>query len=449
MKTKCIITLMLLLVSLALVLPSVTQSWILSTYSGDGNETKYMTNIQSNILGKRIYAVLGNSQLDLEVKSIFAKSQISVTYFAMFNSAIAKEFTVSIINFDILYNANEQKIKEVEDFIFDGNLIFLYGKNLSKFYEKVNWTRFQNELAMFPIDISALKKDNIIKPYVPSNIVALGFLILPKNSVNDSRYPSVQCYLVGDINAGDIVSSILDWIVMINNLNQIITMSSEKEHNQSFKSRSIEPHGWEIHVGVTSWKTTTIKYHGENIGKVEARVDYWYHEDPTRPDIWHYFLVHPWHISKPLSNTVAPYKSISKVDCDTTNKPGQTLYDWGPKNWGGPATSIKFSVSVPSAAASVEYTFDTNSLSWGDLSDPALGIHKVEHNYIHWPTIPYGLTATVEPTSIFMEDSRFSGGTLPLLITHYYWSEFGRQYSGTVSGYVSFTVALYNTHTNA
>ncbi len=113
-----------------------------------------------------------------------------------------------------------------------------------------------------------------------------------------------------------------------------------------------------------------------------------------------------------------PKAFITETDWRTSAYSGQVLFDWEPKNQGGPTSSISFTMTMGSdISASVAYSVaNPAQFSWKDQTNPSTGDVKTEHTLDSATT---AVTYTVKPSSIGYLDSNKSGGAEPMLVGHY------------------------------
>lgn len=364
----------------------------------------------------KIYIISISDPFDEQLLNELTAKNITLIQSPIFNESLTKESNITMISFSWLKIQNRDTLKNIEKFIFSGQMIIFFGPELYNIYEKLNATVIQENFAVFP---GFITENNTIKMFVPENLISIAFMVFPKKE-NQTRYITNQFYLVGPLNVKTIISHLFEWFEIATSERdeflKVTTKVKKKLHNTD-----ITPSGWDSYIGSLGWYDSSVYWGSTHVGTQWVRTKYWYELSDSRPEQWRYFLVHTYHQLDPTVYWSAPYKTITKVDCDTDNKSGQILDDWGPKNWGGPDGEIEFGVTIAEGGASayISYSFSANTLSWGDLTSAGLGVHEVEHKFYTLTYIPYGYTATVEPTTIFFEDNTKDCGEEPLEIVHF------------------------------
>ncbi|MCD6513331.1 MAG: hypothetical protein J7L07_00230, partial [Candidatus Odinarchaeota archaeon] len=391
----------------------------------------YESYIIERVPFSKMYIVSSERVLDTQLIDIMKSKAKNITILSSrsFNETVAKQHDIVLINFEWINSQTKQTIKCIEDFTLNGTVpIIFYGKKVYSLYETFNKTRIINTFSVFP---GKVFQNGTVKIIIPKDVIAIGISVVPLK--NHTRVPVMQLFLVGELIPREIVSHVLEWYPLlkeykeksqlsINRYNNIVASTEEKK---SITTLTITPENWDEECGYLGWYIADIKVSSTKIAEMQILAKYWHANSPSHPGSWHYFLIHVQHKIVPSYSWVAPYESITQVDGDTDNKPGQILWDYEPVNWGGPQGTISFSISVGEGGiqASVSYTFSKNTLSWGDQSDPARGLHKTYHSYYTWNYYPFGYTSTVEPSTIYLKDAAKDGGELPLQVTHYAWSK--------------------------
>jgi len=176
-------------------------------------------------------------------------------------------------------------------------------------------------------------------------------------------------------------------------------------------------------IGYVGWKTKDIKgYLGDTVGRMYVRVDYYYNSQTVGSTTYKFFLAHVKHSMIGYFSGILnhiPKVFITETDWRTSTYPGQVLFDWGPKNQGGPQSSISFTLTVGLSGASASVTYTASppaSFYWKDQTNPAAGDVKTEHTLA---SATINVMYTVEPSSIGHLDPNKPGGTEPMLVRHY------------------------------
>ncbi|MCD6483859.1 MAG: hypothetical protein J7L47_01970 [Candidatus Odinarchaeota archaeon] len=374
----------------------------------------------------KLYMLSSKSSFDIQLATFLKNQNISVTESSIFNRSSSRKYSLLLVSYDWLYSSSVNTVKSFEEFLFkDGVPVVFYGKGVHNLYTILNTTKILSSFSIIP---GTMTSNGTIILNIPKTVTCIGLFVAPV--VNKTRVPVVQLFLIGKLSFQNIFSHILTWFPMLRtyvtsgtvNANDFVSRSDIS--SSSYKTSSITPENWDDDCGYFGWYITDISYEGTDIAEMQLLARYWHTKSVSHPDAWDYFLAHFTHKIVPKVGSAAPYESITQMDVNTDEYPGQILLDYGPINWGGPTETISFEVSAGESdiSAKVSYSFSPDSISWGDQSDPARGIQRTYHSYTKLGFIPYGYTSTVEPTAIFLKDANKAGGAIPLRVIHYAWS---------------------------
>jgi len=152
-----------------------------------------------------------------------------------------------------------------------------------------------------------------------------------------------------------------------------------------------------------------------------------------------------------------PSKFVSETNWKTSTFPGQVLDDWNPKNV-GTAQTITFTVTWNvglslgrQSSLTVSYSTTTSvampntpSYNWFDESTPSSGVARARHELVTPQNYDISrlnnVLFTVEPTSVAFLDPDKPGGVMPMILSHYFYTQFNTGESGSIS----FNVYLYD-----
>ncbi|MGQ4833602.1 MAG: hypothetical protein ACP6IS_06890 [Candidatus Asgardarchaeia archaeon] len=411
--TIFLITLLLAVTGYGIYLTSINQS----IYN---NSNLIQKEIHSNVdaLPKKILLVSEYNTLDNELVDKFNLKNITCQTTKTFNTTQANEYELVLISYAWMKKQNATAVIRVRDFILSSKIpAIIYGNNVKSAYTLFNITYLMQKITVLP---GRLLKNNTVILEIPKETIAIGMYSYKIDS-NKTRVVMAQLFLVGELTSENIFSHILEWYKTF----EMIKKEQMKTTQKLEKTNNITLSNWDESCGYLGWYISAIALSGTTFAEVQLLVQYWHKASTTHPDAWHFFLVRFIHKIVPKIKFVAPYKTITEINGMSEELPGQILWDYGPINWGGPTRTVSFTVAAAEnqVSATVSYTFSPGSISWGDLSDPARGLQKVQHTYTTATVIPYGYTSTVEPTAVFLKDGNKEGGDLPLRLTHYAWSE--------------------------
>jgi|GEM_PF-5797079 len=337
----------------------------------------------------------------------------------------------------------------VEELIFSGRLVVFYGPRVNRIFDVIDTELLKSRLAILVSHLNQTEPTLSL----PDDVIAYGIIAYV---IRDSgRAPCGHYVLESDFFDPVVVAEymLVWWNEVEETLAMIRSAEDSAQHGTSLNPAmpsvvgEVFPEGWDHYVGDVGWFKVDIKIWGTVVATLQYHVDYWYKADPDHPN-YHWFLTHVEHATEPKYANVGPYNSWTKVDLDTDNHPDQEIFDWGPKNWGGPKETITFGVSVgpPGVYATVEYSISEGGIHWRDKSSPADGLHYVLHKFREHGHAPFGVTATVEPTNTFLEDVYVGG--FPVVQHHWAKSKVQRMFHAPQygSGTISFTVYIWPTY---
>jgi len=210
-----------------------------------------------------------------------------------------------------------------------------------------------------------------------------------------------------------------------------------------------EPPEGTTFIGSIGWKSTiTYGMFGEPMGRLQARVQYYYCNATTAEGTFKFFFAYVQHWAMGFGYlglfNYNPHIFYTTTDWNTDTYSDQVVQDWGPKNSGSNSV-ITYGVSVgvsgqtPTASASITYSVPGGLLiAWWDQGDPADGLAKTKH-YIKDTLIdqPY----TVEPSSTGFLDPEI-GGAEPMVVCHEFWTDYGYSFY-LINIDISFGANLY------
>jgi len=220
------------------------------------------------------------------------------------------------------------------------------------------------------------------------------------------------------------------------------------------------------YLGYIGWKTSDVSGCGGTIGTIYVKVDYFYtNVTALTGKTYHAWFAHIEHSAKGYATTCCssfwpfcgtqyhyPSKFISETNWRTSTFPGQVLDEWNPKNV-GTAQNMTFIVAWNAKTSSfltVSYSTtsvsmpNTPSYSWFDESTPSSGVARARHELV--TPQDYDISRlnnvlfTVEPTSVAFLDPDKPGGVMPMILSHYFYTQFNTGESGSIS----FNVYLYD-----
>ncbi len=180
------------------------------------------------------------------------------------------------------------------------------------------------------------------------------------------------------------------------------------------------------YIGYIGWleANATGKVCHEVTGKMWIKVEYYIATEKVGDVKYEWFLAYVVHVAKGLTTTCngatyvhTPEKFVDVFNWETSNWPGQVLWDWGPKNEGGPQTTISYTVTAGAQGAqvSISYSVTTegSAFEWYNNGDPGNGTIVIVHELLNGkPDRLY----TVEPSSIGLLDPTRPGGFEPMIL---------------------------------
>jgi len=211
-----------------------------------------------------------------------------------------------------------------------------------------------------------------------------------------------------------------------------------------------EPPEGTTFIGSIGWKgTTSYGMFDEPMGRLEAKVQYYYCNATTAEGTFKFFFAYVQHWAKGFGYlglfNYDPHIFYTTTDWNTDLYSDQVVEDWGPKNSGSNSVityglSVGISGQNPTASASITYSVEGGLLiAWWDQGDPADGLAKTKH-YIKDTLIdqPY----TVEPSSTGFLDPEI-GGAEPMVVYHEFWTDYGYSFY-LINIDISFWANLYS-----
>ncbi|MHB9301743.1 hypothetical protein [Thermofilum pendens] len=292
-----------------------------------------------------------------------------------------------------------------------------YGSDAgNKFIELVGRDFFLNELSLYIGGEPFSNKTPNLE--LPADVKL--FSIITRRSQGDLLVPE---YLVIESIEEDLerdIAELLNWLIDLGIVDGEVKHYSITEVN-GFK-----------YVGSIDWKTYYIKYCNNNVGKLQAKSEYYYYGERVGEVFYKWFLIYVNHLTTGYGATTwcgaCPYanwalhKAKTEIDGHTDTFPGQVFDDMGPINAMTCVSSISYEVSaeVSGVIARVSVSYNPNQMSYTSSVDVDTGIVKWIHSPCQHVT---DTTWRVEPSAIFYLDPRKEYGYEPLIVTHYFYSE--------------------------
>ncbi len=281
------------------------------------------------------------------------------------------------------------------------------------------------------------------------------FLVDPEQRVSDKRYEGLK------IDSRLFKSSIIAFsynpygIILVENVHLLVSdiadcmmLFQNTPNKKAFSTNSItRMEGFDF-LGYIGWKNAEARgWLGELAGEMWVKAEYYYgSQTATDGTVYKFFYAYVIHSAKgysPFGISRPPGVFITRTDWKTRYFEGQVLWDWGPKNVGGPLSTITYSVTAgtsgqkPTLLVEVSYSSPSGTyFKWFDQTDPGDGIAEVKHEVVNSMTYA---TFTVEPSSIGLLDPNKQGGYEPMLVKHYMKTLFT-----DIPAEISFNVMLYS-----
>jgi len=319
------------------------------------------------------------------------------------------------------------------------------------------------------------KKVRLIMPLEPYDQLSSDKLNGTLNKIHHNFYEAMAIGFSYNPNGVIIIEDLYDMpqmIIKILDWSRFIQKPiSEPRLLRLLGSNSIIDQKGVNYLGYIGWKTSDLSGCGGTIGTIYVKVDYFYTNVTTLTGkTYHAWFAHIEHSAKGYATTCCwpfwpfcgtqyhyPSKFVSETNWKTSTFPGQVLDDWNPKNV-GTAQTITFTVTWNvglslgrQSSLTVSYSTTTSvsmpnapSYSWFDESTPSSGVARARHELV----IPqdYDISRlnnvlfTVEPTSVAFLDPDKPGGVMPMILSHYFYTQFNTGESGSIS----FNVYLYD-----